>query len=233
MTTTADVVVIVQARSSSSRLPGKVLKPFGDGTLLAHILKRLRLAGIPVWVATSTDPADDPVAKVGGEKADGVHRGQLDDVLGRFVGCLDALPTEPELVLRVCADRPFVDPELARALVEAYDEVGRPDYLANNFPKSYPDGLDLELIRTDVLRQADVEAVDSDEREHVTPFIYRRPDRFRLVNLPCPFGNFSDVRVVIDNIEDYDSLSRVCERLGDGGYRDLLTLATVQPSLFP
>ena len=176
MTPRADVVVIVQARASSSRLPGKVLKPFGEATLLAHILKRLRPAGLPVWVATSLDSSDDPIATIGSAEADGVHRGELDDVLARFIGCLDALPVEPELVLRVCADRPFVDPELAQGLVEAYGEVGNPDYLANNVPKSYPDGLDLELIRTDALRRADAEAIDSAEREHVTPFVYRRPD---------------------------------------------------------
>jgi spore coat polysaccharide biosynthesis protein SpsF len=228
-----DAAVIVQARSSSSRLPGKVLMPFGDSTLLAHVLRRLRPAGLPIWLATSTEQADEPVAAIGDAEADGVHRGPRDDVLQRFVGCLDAMPSPPELVVRICADRPFISPVVVRRLVDSYDDAERPDYLANNIPKSYPDGLDVEVVRADALREAASEAVEPEEREHVTPFVYRRPDRYRLANIPCPYGNFSGVRAVIDTRADYDALKVVHERLGDRDLEALLTLAILEPSLFP
>jgi spore coat polysaccharide biosynthesis protein SpsF len=229
-----DIVVIVQARVSSRRLPGKVLMPFGDTALLTRIIRRLRPTGLPVWVATSSSTFDDPVAAIAQAEDAGVYRGALDDVLGRFVGCLDAIgDPQPDAVVRICADRPFVSPQLISELVEGYEALGRPDYIANNAPKSYPDGLDLELVRANALREADAETTDPHDREHVTPFVYRHPTRYRLANLPCAYGNFADIRAVIDTQADYDALVAVSARLETGEFLELLNLATLEPRLFP
>jgi len=227
-------VVIVQARTGSSRLPGKVLLPFGESTLLGHILDRLRRTGLDLWVATTESPADDAVADESVAHGAPVFRGDEDDVLGRFAACVDALATEPELVVRVCADRPFCCPVLLGELLELHAATGAPDYVSNTVVRSYPDGLDLELVRTECLRVAAREADDPYEREHVTPFLYRRPERFRLVHATNPFGNFAGVRAVVDTEHDYERLVEVERRLpADADYRDVLNLATLTPELFP
>jgi spore coat polysaccharide biosynthesis protein SpsF len=229
--------IIVQARAASTRLPEKVLKPLGGSTLLGHIVRRLTRAGLPVWLATSENPRDDRVAAAGAEAAASVFRGSEADVLDRFARCIESMPAVPDVVVRMCADRPLACPVLVRELLDIYEAVGRPDYLANNLVKSFPDGLDVELVRTTQLLAAAEAAADAYEREHVTPYFYRRPDEFRLVNVPCAFGNFSSVRAAIDTEHDYRRLVEVERRLAkaapDYEYRDVLTLATVEPELFP
>jgi spore coat polysaccharide biosynthesis protein SpsF len=232
--------VIVQARMGSSRLPGKSLLPFGASTLLQHVVERLRRMQTPVdlVVATSTNPEDDAIADACRTDGVAVFRGDPDDVLARFAGAVASLPVRPTLVLRVCADRPLVDPDLADELLAAYAPAGRPAYLSNTLAKSYPDGLDLELVRTDALLAGAAEAGDPYEREHVTPFVYRRPERFSLVGYDCPYGNHSGVRVTIDTLRDYEALRSVDERLrllvGAGyDWRAVLTLSELEPELFP
>lgn len=234
----AGVAVIVQARMGSIRLPGKVLMPFGEKTMLAFILRRLRRGTVKeIWVATSELPEDDAVAVVADAEGAGITRGSDDDVLGRFRDCIEQMPHRPDLVVRVCADRPLICPSLLAQLLDLYPLYDSPDYLSNTLVKSYPDGLDLEIVRTETLLAAAAEATDADEREHVTPFIYRRPERFSLANVTCPFGNLADVRAVVDTQADYDSLVEVERRLGalrpDHDHLDLVNLATVSPELFP
>jgi spore coat polysaccharide biosynthesis protein SpsF len=221
----------------SSRFPGKSLAPFGASTVLEHQLARLRRVSHPLvlCVATSDRAEDDAIAATC--EADGIHvaRGSAEDVLARFVVAIESLPERPELVLRICADRPLLCPLLIDELLDAYDELGRPDYLSNNLPPSYPDGLDVELMRTDTLFEAAREATDPYEREHVTPFLYRRPKRFSLAGLVCPFGNYSHVRVALDTADDYERLLQLHGELATldplYDYRDLLALTAVRPEL--
>jgi spore coat polysaccharide biosynthesis protein SpsF len=221
---------------ASTRLPGKSLREFVGSTLLQHILRRLQGMAAPVslLVATSTEPEDDVIEAVCREEGVAVFRGSAGDVLGRFAAALRELEPRPELILRVCADRPLVCPRLADELLAGYEDVGRPDYVSNTLHKSYPDGLDLELVRTEALLEAAERASDPYEREHVTPFVYRRPERFSLVNVTCPYGNFSLIRATIDYAADHEALERVAARLGPShDWRDVITLAEVEPELFP
>jgi spore coat polysaccharide biosynthesis protein SpsF len=220
------VAAIVQARMGSSRFPGKVLAPFAGRTVLQHMLAQLRRVSRPLAlvVATTDRDDDDAVVAACAESGVDVFRGPADDVLARFVACVDALPHAPALVLRICADRPFLCPVLVDELLSAYDELGRPDYLANNLPPSYPYGLELEIVRTECLQAAARETADPFDREHVTPFVYRRPERFRLANLVCPFGNFSHVRLGLDTRDDHDRVATLLARLpAEYDYRDVLT----------
>jgi spore coat polysaccharide biosynthesis protein SpsF len=231
------VAAIVQARMGSSRFPGKSLAPFGEATVLEQILDRLERVSHPLqlWVATSDRKEDDAIATVCVRRGVAVARGPEEDVLARFVMCIDGMPDRAALVLRVCADRPLLCPVLTDELLDAYDELGRPDYLSNNLVPSYPDGLDLELVRTDALYEAHRESVDPYEREHVTPFVYRRPERFSVRGLICPYGNYAHVRAALDTPADLERLSRMHSELAardpDYDYRDLLNLATVRPEL--
>jgi spore coat polysaccharide biosynthesis protein SpsF len=224
------VAAIVQARMGSKRFPGKSLAPFADSTVLQHLLERLGRVSHPmeIIVATSDREEDDAIVTACAESQVRTFRGAPEDVLARFVACIGALPLRPTLVLRVCADRPLLCPVLVDELLDAYDELGRPDYLSNNLPPSYPDGLDLELVRADCLEHAHRESTDSYEREHVTPFIYRRPERFKLAGLVCPFGNFSRVRLALDTHADHKRLTSLHSKLPrDYDYHDLLTAAAL------
>lgn len=218
-------LAVVQARMGSTRLPGKSLLPFAEATVLGHMLDRLRrLDRLDLCVATSDLPEDDPIAEACRAQDVDVFRGPAEDVLARFARCVESRGAAARLVLRVCADRPLLCPELADELLDAYDELGRPDYVANNLPPSWPAGLDLELVRGEALVEADRESTDAYEREHVTPFVYRRPERFRLANLACPFGNYSSARLALDTRDDYDRLVALHARLPDDyDHRDVLT----------
>lgn len=229
-----EVVIVVQARVGSSRFPGKVLAPFGRSTLLGHILGRLRNTA-ELWVATTTDAEDDDVERLSLEHGVRTCRGSADDVLGRFAACVERMETTPALVVRICADRPFICGRLVEEHVAAYADAGEPDYLSNTYPrKSFPDGLDVEVVRTSALLDAAREAVDPYDREHVTPFIYRNPNRFALSGLACPYGDYSSVRATIDTPSDYDALRGVHDVLGEGcDYRAILSLSTLEPARFP
>jgi spore coat polysaccharide biosynthesis protein SpsF len=221
----ARVLCVVQARMGSTRFPGKSLAPFAGSTVLRHQLERLAgVARLELCVATSDRPEDDAIAAAVDELGVGVHRGSAEDVLDRFAGALGARGGADRLVLRFCADRPLVCPDLVEELLDAWEPLGRPDYVANNLPPSWPAGLDLELVRGACLLEAADESDDPYEREHITPFVYRRAERFSLANLVCPWGNFSDVHLALDTPDDLARLEALHARLPRFfDSRDLLT----------
>lgn len=178
------VVVVVQARTGSTRLPGKVLEPLAGRPMLRFLLDRL--AGLDprvvdrVVVATSDLARDDPVAAVAVEAGVAVVRGPEHDVLARFAAVVDRYPADH--VVRITADCPLTDPAVVEAVVRRHLAT-HADFTSNVLPRSFPRGLDVEVVRARTLREAAARAADPAEREHVMPYVYRRPERFRLVNL--------------------------------------------------
>jgi spore coat polysaccharide biosynthesis protein SpsF (cytidylyltransferase family) len=219
------VLCVVQARLGSTRFPGKTLAPFGSSTVLRHQLDRLATVDrLELCVATSDRPEDDAIVAVADELGIGIHRGSAEDVLARFAGALEERGGADRLLVRFCADRPLVCPDLVEELLDAWEPLGRPDYMANNLPPSWPAGLDVELVRGACLLEAAAEAVDPYEREHVTAFVYRRPERYALANLFCPWGNLSRVHLALDTREHYARLQALYARLPEGfDSRDLVT----------
>jgi len=183
------VPIIIQARFSSSRLPGKVLMPWGDTTLLGHVIDECQRTGLEVWVATSDQPEDAAVAYEGLAHGSKVYRGSLDDVLGRFVGCVNAMDEEPEAIVRICADRPFLNAAFILAAVRRWN--------ANPWPiLRFGEGsLTVEIVRTTALRHADALATELDEREHVTPWLIRMS------------AHPIEVPSTVDNADDYAFLA--------------------------
>lgn len=218
------VTCVVQARTGSVRLPGKVLADLGGRPLLAFMLRRLRELDVDdVVVATSDRPADDAVAELARAEGAAVVRGPEEDVLARFALALDAHPADA--LVRLTADCPLVDPEVVEEAVGLWDESGA-DYVSNTLVRTFPDGLDVEVVAAAALRAAAAEATDPVEREHVTPFVYRRPDRFRLRSLRHdePLG---DLRWTVDTDGDLAYVRGLVERLGgdDFGWQDVLAVA--------
>jgi spore coat polysaccharide biosynthesis protein SpsF len=209
----ARVVAVVQARMSSRRLPGKVLADLGGAPVLDRVLGRLARARElqAVVLATSNDASDDPVAHAAASIGFAVVRGPLDDVLERYRQAVMAHPCDA--VVRVTADCPLIDPDVVDLVVARW-RAGREEYVANVIdPRTFPKGMDTEAVSSSALEAAAAEARDPYDREHVTPFIRDRPERFpqaAVTHLP-PKG---EVHLALDTAEDLEMLRALVARTG-------------------
>jgi spore coat polysaccharide biosynthesis protein SpsF len=198
---------ILQARMSSSRLPGKVMRPLLGEPMIGRQVERLRrsrrLSGLTI--ATSTDGADDAIEAYARQIGVQVFRGPLDDVLGRFIGAL-AAAGDPQTFVRLTADCPLADWRLVDRCIEAHHAAGA-DYTYNSLNWTFPKGLDVEVCETAALRRAERDAHSAYDREHVTPFIYGHPDAFELeaVTRDPPLR----YRWTVDTAEDFAFVSAV------------------------
>jgi len=205
--------IVTQARMTSTRLPGKILLEAAGKPLLVHHLERLARAreAAAVIVATTTNATDDPVAELAGAMGFAVARGDEEDVLSRFMKAMEL--TDADTVVRVTSDCPLIDPVLIDALIRRYRE-GRTetppiDYISIDVTR-YPRGFDAEVFGRALLEEAAREATQRPEREHVTPYIYRRPERFRLAGMAPESGSWS-YRLCVDEPADFALVRRVLE----------------------
>jgi spore coat polysaccharide biosynthesis protein SpsF len=180
-------------------------------------------------VATSDEERDDPVAAVAADAGITAVRGPEDDVLRRFALALEAHPADR--VVRLTADCPLADPALVADVLALAERRGA-DYASNAVVRTFPDGLDVEVVTAAALRLADREAIDRAEREHVTPFVYRRPERFRLAVLlnDEPLGT---ERWTVDTAADLERVRAIVAGLADpvhAGWREILRVAGRQPA---
>jgi spore coat polysaccharide biosynthesis protein SpsF len=208
---TQRVVAIVQARMTSSRLPGKVLREVLGRPLLSYQLERMRrAAGLDeIVIATTTNATDDAIVSFCRRESCAVVRGSEDDVLGRYA--LAAREYPADTIVRMTSDCPLIDPEVIELALRRFGESGC-DYLSNMMQPTWPYGLAVEVMKSEVLRAAAAEARDPREREHVTPFIYWRPDRFRLESLTSS-PDRSHLRWTVDTPDDFELAGRILEEL--------------------
>ena len=209
----ARVVAIVQARMSSSRLRGKVLADIGGEPAIHLLLRRLRRARevAEVVVATSLHPDDDSLVDAVAPLDVRIFRGPLEDVLERFR--IAGEQAACEAVVRITGDCPLIDPAVVDLVVRRWRD-GDEDYVANVVPpRTYPTGLDVEVVSWPALVAAAAEATAPEEREHVTPFVRDRPDRFRQarVDLHPPAA---DLHLSIDKADDLDRIRAVVAAVG-------------------
>jgi spore coat polysaccharide biosynthesis protein SpsF len=201
------VVAILQARVSSSRLPGKVLLPILGQPMLARQVERVQRARLfgALIVATSIDPSDDPIEALCKERQIVCFRGSLDDVLDRFFRAAE--PLQPDHVVRLTGDCPLADPELIDRVITFHIQGGF-DYTSNAIEPSYPDGLDVEVFRFACLGQAWKEALLPSQREHVTPFLHTQPGRFRIGSFRGPV-DLSHLRWTVDEGKDFELVEKI------------------------
>jgi spore coat polysaccharide biosynthesis protein SpsF len=206
------ILGVLQARMSSTRLPGKVMRDLVGRPMIDRQIERLRRARMldGLVVATSDDASDDPLAEHLAREGVGVFRGPLHDVLARFVGALEAFGPADHVV-RLTADCPLTDWRVLDAVARLHLEEGN-DYTSNDLERTFPHGLDVEIVRAEALRAAARAATDPAEREHVTPFVYNRPNRFRLGCLKQAADQSAE-RWTVDTPADFDFVRRVYERL--------------------
>jgi len=203
--------IIIQARMASSRLPGKVLLDLAGRTVLSHVVGRcraIRNADV-VCCAVSENRDSDIVAQESERCGATVFRGSELDVLDRYYHA--AVSLNAQVVLRVTSDCPLIDPQIAEKVVDLLIKE-KADFATNNLPPSWPHGLDCEAFTFSWLERAFNEATDSDEREHVSPFMRRHPDA-RIVNLEGPGGKLIDQRWTLDYPEDLEFLRALLSEL--------------------
>ena len=205
------ILGILQARTSSSRLPGKVLLPLLGEPMLARQVERLRRCQRidQLILATSDDASDDALAELAGHLELPCYRGSLNDVLDRFYQA--AVPWQPTHVVRLTGDCPLADPAVIDACIDLHLQGGY-DYTSNCLPPTFPDGLDVEVVRFPVLETAWREAARAVEREHVTYFIHQQPSRFKLGNLAQDTDQ-SALRWTVDEPEDFMLVSQIYQAL--------------------
>lgn len=223
-----NTIAIIQGRMSSSRLPGKVLLPIGEKAMLDYVVERVSNAKSisKIIVATSTDRSDDPIEIHCKELGVVCFRGSLHDVLDRFYQA--CAPFNPELVIRVTADCPFIDPQLIDQAVQTTLD-GDYDFVANRLPppyqRTYPIGLDVEVCKFSALENAWKNADQNYFREHVMPYLYEDTDLAELENGlrvgRSKYGfsvavmdhteNFGVARWTVDTVEDLRFANAVAE----------------------
>ena len=201
-------VAILQARMSSSRLPGKVMKPLAGRPMVERQIERLRRCETltRLVVATSEDASDDGLASFLPSIGVEVYRGPLTDVLGRYVGAIETLGVSGQVV-RLTADCPLADPGVIDDCVRLQAKLGV-DYCSNGRNRTYPRGLDVESFDAEDLLTAGREATDPYDREHVTPFLYRSGAPFTQGEL-VQARDESALRWTVDTPEDYAFVEKV------------------------
>jgi spore coat polysaccharide biosynthesis protein SpsF len=198
---------------TSTRLPGKVLKPLAGAPMILRQIERVRRARRldRLVVATSVDPSDDALADAVAESGFAVHRGPLDDVLARFIGALTA-NGPADHVVRLTGDCPLADPEVIDATI-AHVTGAAADYGSNTPPhRTFPKGLDVEVMTAGALRAAAERACTPEEHEHVTWSLHRRPDLYHQAFLSQATDE-GEVRWTVDFPHDYDFVCAVYDAL--------------------
>lgn len=206
-------VVIVQARLGSTRLPGKVLLPLGEQTVLAHVVERCRAieSADEVVVATTVKPEDDPIVAEANRLGVKCTRGSEADVLSRYYEAAKA--EQADAIVRVTSDCPFLDPQVSDQVIRLFRNGSEAyDYASNTLERSFPRGLDTEVCSFAALERAHQEAVDQPYREHVTAYLHRHPNLFRLGSYAHP-ADCSRYRWTLDTPEDWELIQAMHREL--------------------
>lgn len=193
--------VFIQARMSSRRFPGKVLAPLHSQPLIQRVITAVQSAAptLPLVVATSREASDDPLVAYVEKLGLPVFRGDLENVFVRFLSCAASYPCD--WILRICADSPFVNPQVIRTVIDcAYDSAC--DLVTTRFPCTFPKGHNAELIRVATMHSLDLSQMLPEDCEHVTPYFYRQPEQFRIINVETDDSECKKHNLAVDEVED-------------------------------
>ncbi len=226
-------LAILQARMSSTRLPGKVLKPLlGEPMLLRQVERVRRSSEIrQIVIATTLDPADDPIVELCKTRSLKFFRGHATDCLDRFFEAAKLFT--PQVVVRLTGDCPLTCPEVINDVIGFYRK-GSYDYASNTLDCTFPDGLDVEVFSWKSLQKAHAEAKLPSEREHVTPYFYKNPSLFKLGSFRASH-DLSKLRLTVDTPEDFEVVEKIFKTLYPQNplfdLKDILLFLNQNPSL--
>ena len=206
------IVTVVQARNASTRLPGKIFLPLMGKPLLIRMVERVQAAKMAgdVVVATTTDSIDNKTYDLCRDNNIPCYRGHPEDLLDRHFQCAKSYGADA--VLKIPSDCPLIDPAIVDRVIEKY-LCNQVDYVSNLHPPSYPDGQDVEVVSFPALEKAWLESSQDFEREHTTPYLWERPDEFRILNVEWESGQDLSMthRLTIDYPEDYEMIKLIYE----------------------
>ena len=206
-------VIIDQARMTSTRLPGKVMKEVLGKPLLEYQIERLKRANEAdqLVIATTTNDTDQPIVELCKRLGVAYYSGSEEDVLSRYYEA--ATEFGADVVVRVTSDCPLIDPAVVDKVIKHYkDNWDKYDYVSNTLTRTYPRGLDTEVFSYKVLQEAFFNAKEQSEREHVTPYICWHPERYRLGNV-FHHENQSQHRWTVDTPEDFELIKLILQEL--------------------
>jgi spore coat polysaccharide biosynthesis protein SpsF len=208
------IVATIEARMTSSRLPGKVLLEAAGEPMLAHLVRRLR--AVPslqgVVLATTVNHTDDVLEAFARKAGIGCHRGSEEDVMLRVIGA--ARSADAELIVEITGDCPIIDPEIVELVIRSYLNNDA-DYVSNAHVRSYPDGMDVQVFRRETLERSAAMTSDALDHEHVTLHIRNHPEIFRPVHLVAPPSlHWPELGLTLDEPGDYALLRHLIETLG-------------------
>ncbi|OPX92792.1 MAG: 3-deoxy-manno-octulosonate cytidylyltransferase [Pelotomaculum sp. PtaB.Bin104] len=228
------IIIVIQARTNSTRLPQKVLLPLNGKTILERVIDRAKKATLPdeVIIATTTQPEDEAIYGLCQSINVKCYRGSANDVLDRYYQVGQA--EKADIIVRITSDCPLLDPQVLDQVVKAFLKYSNCDYASNTIFRTYPRGLDCEVISFQALAKAHSEASFPWEREHVTPYIYRHPQLFKLYSV-IDKKNFMhpELRFTVDTEEDYMFVRAIYHFLGNNLFylKDVYELLDKQPWL--
>lgn len=206
-------VATIEARMGSSRLPGKVLKPIEDDTILGFMIERVKLATTldEIVVATTTSILDNPIEQFCSERNIKCFRGSESNVLERVYQT--SVMAEADTIVELTGDCPLIDPHLIDQMVVSF-YLNDVDCHTNTFHRSYPDGMDVQVIKAKALEKTNLEATSDYDREHVTPYIYRNLNDFKISHQIAPLNqHFPDLGLTLDEQSDYELILSIYEEL--------------------
>lgn len=226
-------IATIEARMTSTRLPGKVLMPSQGRPMLAHMVDRLsRVPSLHgIVIATTVNAADDPIEALGRELGVGVWRGSEDDVMARVLGAATGFGAD--VIVETTGDCPLIDPEIVETCIIQYRDQGV-DYLSNVMERTFPIGMDTQVFSTAVLADAASRTDDAADHEHVSLFIYRHPELYRLANVAAPSAlHDPDLRLTLDTPQDFELIdlffSHLLKSRPDFSLADILSLLADHP----
>lgn len=205
--------IVIQARMTSTRLPGKVMKEVLGKPLLQVQLERLKhVRNVDeIIVATTINDTDRPIVELCKSLSIPIFRGSEEDVLERYYQA--AVAYEVDIVIRITSDCPVIDPRVVEQVIDFYlSRQGSVDYVSNTLVRTFPRGMDTEVFSRQVLEQAYRSATKASEREHVTLYIYSHSELYRIGNYPY-YQDASHHRWTVDTIEDFELIKRIIEHL--------------------
>lgn len=203
-----NVVAIIQARCDSTRFPNKVFADLCGRPFIWHVVNRLKFAQSldHIVLATTNRPSDDKLYNWAKESGVDVYRGSESNVLNRYFEAANY--SKADVVVRITADDPFKEPVLIDEAVNTLQKGGY-DFVCNNYPPSYPEGVDIEVLTKKALDRMESLSSSDFEREHVTQYIYHHPEDFKIFNISNAEGDLSYLRWTVDTEKDFQMVTRI------------------------
>ena len=229
------IIATIEARMTSTRLPGKVLMEVCGEPLLLNLIQRLKEVRLieEIVIATTTNTEDNAIEDLAKKAGASIYRGSEHDVLGRVLAAAES--ARGDIIVEITGDCPIIDIEIVDQAIRMYI-YNDFDYVSNAVVRSYPDGMDVQVFSTKTLRKVALATQAPDDREHVSKYIYSNPSMFRLCHLVAP-SNLTDpeLGLTLDEMKDYELIRLIIENLQEKnplfGWRDIQNLLRVKPDL--